>query len=483
MIIMDSEYLNGKNITELPESMKKLDEQARELIENNDDIKIYTHIDCDGLCSGAILSEILDRLGKEHEIQWVNLDELQDLEIKNQLTIFSDLGSCQPVDKNANENQSIIILDHHPPLRDLDYNANCNYLEINPIHHGIDGSYYVCGGGLCYFLGKEFGYEDLSWIGVLSAIGDMQNSRTGKLEGLNTTIVNDAKKNGLLEIEENDLNLYGRKTNPLFVSLSRFSDVKLPITNNQGRAKKILKDLEIDGTVPLSKVTYEEKGKIFQELFKEIMEIVPSKYIPFVPKLLMSDSYEFLNENKEEFLSDASEFSTSMNACGRNEEYETAHKVLKGNRQEALDSLEGISKEHKRNLAKSIERVAKRTDEKIDEGGIIELDNIQYFDGYGIPANIVGTVTGMILGEGNWKKPMIGLSQTDEDNIKVSLRCSKLLSYDEKAHFGHIIREISQSVGGNGGGHAVACGAYIPVDKRNEFIENFNQRLEGIIEK
>ncbi|MCF0225973.1 MAG: DHH family phosphoesterase [Methanobrevibacter sp.] len=470
-------------MTELPESMKKLYEQARELIENNDDIKIYTHIDCDGLCSGAILSEILDRLGKEHEIQWVNLDELQDLEIKNQLTIFSDLGSGQPVDKNANENQSIIILDHHPPLRDLDYNANCNYLEINPIHHGIDGSYYVCGGGLCYFLGKEFGYEDLSWIGVLSAIGDMQNSRTGKLEGLNTTIVNDAKKNGLLEIEENDLNLYGRKTNPLFVSLSRFSDVKLPITNNQGRAKKILKDLEIDGTVPLSKVTYEEKGKIFQELFKEIMEIVPSKYIPFVPKLLMSDSYEFLNENKEEFLSDASEFSTSMNACGRNEEYETAHKVLKGNRQEALDSLEGISKEHKRNLAKSIERVAKRTDEEIDEGGIIELDNIQYFDGYGIPANIVGTVTGMILGEGNWKKPMIGLSQTDEDNIKVSLRCSKLLSYDEKAHFGHIIREISQSVGGNGGGHAVACGAYIPVDKRNEFIENFNQRLEGIIEK
>ena len=483
MIIMDSESLNGKNITELPESMKKLYEQARELIENNDDIKIYTHIDCDGLCSGAILSEILDRLGKEHEIQWVNLDELQDLEIKNQLTIFSDLGSGQPVDKNANENQSIIILDHHPPLRDLDYNANCNYLEINPIHHGIDGSYYVCGGGLCYFLGKEFGYEDLSWIGVLSAIGDMQNSRTGKLEGLNTTIVNDAKKNGLLEIEENDLNLYGRKTNPLFVSLSRFSDVKLPITNNQGRAKKILKDLEIDGTVPLSKVTYEEKGKIFQELFKEIMEIVPSKYIPFVPKLLMSDSYEFLNENKEEFLSDASEFSTSMNACGRNEEYETAHKVLKGNRQEALDSLEGISKEHKRNLAKSIERVAKRTDEGMDDGGIIELDNIQYFDGYGIPANIVGTVTGMILGEGNWKKPMIGLSQTDEDNIKVSLRCSKLLSYDEKAHFGHIIREISQSVGGNGGGHAVACGAYIPVDKRNEFIENFNQRLEGIIEK
>jgi RecJ-like exonuclease len=46
-------------------------------------------------------------------------------------------------------------------------------------------------------------------------------------------------------------------------------------------------------------------------------------------------------------------------------------------------------------------------------------------------------------------------------------------------HFGNIIREVSQSLGGNGGGHSVACGAYIPHDKKDEFLNLFNQKLEG----
>ena len=165
--------------------------QAKEIIENSEDIKIYSHIDCDGICSGAILSTILDRQNKEHEIEFVNLDVLDNLELTHELTIFSDLGSGQNIDGQARKGQKIIVLDHHPPLRDPDYGngKDYTYLEINPLHHGIDGSYYVCGGGLCYFLAKEFGYTDLSWIGVLSAIGDMQNTQSGHFEGLNEIIV------------------------------------------------------------------------------------------------------------------------------------------------------------------------------------------------------------------------------------------------------------------------------------------------------
>ena len=42
-----------------------------------------------------------------------------------------------------------------------------------------------------------------------------------------------------------------------------------------------------------------------------------------------------------------------------------------------------------------------------------------------------------------------------------------------------IIREIANEVGGTGGGHAMACGAYIPIDKKQEFIEMFNEKLTG----
>ena len=150
----------------IPQEMHEQYLKAKEIIVNSKDIKVYSHIDCDGICSGAILSTILDRQNKKHEIEFVNLDVLDNIELTHELTIFSDLGSGQNIDGKAKEGQKIIVLDHHPPLRDINYGNDKKYtfLEINPMFHGIDGSYYVCGGGLCYFLAKEFGYNDLSWI-------------------------------------------------------------------------------------------------------------------------------------------------------------------------------------------------------------------------------------------------------------------------------------------------------------------------------
>ena len=465
---------------QIPPLMHEQYLKAKEIIENSDDIKIYSHIDCDGICSGAILSTILDRQNKNHEIEFVNLDVLDNLDLTHELTIFSDLGSGQLVDAKAKEGQKIIILDHHPPLRDLDYGdgKNYTYLEINPLHHGIDGSYYVCGGGLCYFLAKEFGYNDLSWIGLLSAIGDMQNTRSGHFEGLNEIIQQDAIDGGYLELTKNDLNIYGRNTRPLFVALSYFNDVKLPITNNTTETMAVLEELGIDekhNRKTLNELTMTEKGKIYQYLVGMLSKVVPGKYVKYIPQLIIGDSYTFLKEDPDSFLRDASEFSTAMNACGRNHEEKVAMEVLKGDRIIALDELETVSLNHRRNLAQSIAHVAEG-----DGTNIIEMENLQYFDGTGIKPEIVGTITGMILGYCNWKKPIIGFTQTDEKGLKVSLRCSRLLSYDG-IHFGNIIREVAGEVGGTGGGHSMACGAYIPLDKKSEFLELFNAKLNGKI--
>ena len=465
----------------LPLGMQEKYVEAEKLIKEAGSIQVYSHIDCDGMSAGAIISTILDREEKEHDIDFVNLDKLEDLEINHDLTIFSDLGSGQPVDKNAKDDSKIIILDHHPPLRDLDYKDSVpyTYLEINPMHYGIDGSDNVSGGGLSYFLAKQFGYTDLSWIGVLSAVGDMQNSRTGKLEGLNRIILQDSVDTGYVSYNS-DLSLYGRETRPLFVALAYFSDVNLPITNNRNEAIAVLDELGIPRKVgdrfrTLCDLDNMEKGKLFSELVRMMSMEVPERYIQYIPKLVAADSYDFLYEENHTFLRDASEFSTAMNACGRNKEYGVACEILKGNRTDALDALEVISKEHKMNLRKSIEQIT-------ETNSIVEMENLQYFDGSGIKTEIVGTIAGMILSYGNWQKPMIGFTQISEDNpdLKISLRCSRLLAYDG-IHFGNIIREVSQSLGGNGGGHSVACGAYIPYDKKDEFLNLFNQKLEGKI--
>ena len=532
---------------EIPELMLNQYKQAKELIENSTDIKIYSHIDCDGICSGAILSTILDRLEKPHEIEFVNLDVLDNINLTHDLTIFSDLGSGQKVDAKATKDNNIIILDHHPPLRNLDYknDKEYTYLEINPNHHGIDGSYYVCGGGLCYFLAKEFGYTDLSWIGVLSAIGDMQNSRTGHFEGLNEIIQDDAVNEGYLELIKNDLNIYGRNTRELFIALSYFSDVTLPITNNQNETKALLDELSIDSTLKnitqkekdvlekigilcsdsttytlsrqdrgilnyeieavkkaqtlpsylskeefmtlysiqqkirrktLSELDNNEKTRLYGALNRMIANAVPGRYVKYIPSILIGDSYTFLLENPSSFLRDGAEFSTAMNACGRNKKEKIALEVLKGDRDWALIELEEISRNHRYNLATSMNKVT-NTD------NIVELENLQYFDGTGIKPEIVGTITGMILGYCNWKKPIIGFTQIeDTDGLKVSLRCSRFLSYDG-IHFGNIIRDVAGRVGGSGGGHAMACGAYIPISKKNEFLDMFNKSLDGKIAK
>ncbi|MBQ9026542.1 MAG: DHH family phosphoesterase [Methanobrevibacter sp.] len=219
----------------------------------------------------------------------------------------------------------------------------------------------------------------------------------------------------------------------------------------------------------LSDLTDSEKGKLYNALNRMIINEVPPRYYEHISKILIGDSYTFLLEDPASFLRDGSEFSTAMNACGRNHEEKIAMEVLKGNRDWALVELEEISRKHRYNLATSMEKVA--------NGEIIELENLQYFDGTGIKPEIVGTITGMILGYCNWQKPIIGFTQIeDSDGLKVSLRCSRFLSYDG-IHFGNIIRQVSQDVGGSGGGHAMACGAYIPINKKSEFLEKFNQVL------
>jgi RecJ-like exonuclease len=44
---------------------------------------------------------------------------------------------------------------------------------------------------------------------------------------------------------------------------------------------------------------------------------------------------------------------------------------------------------------------------------------------------------------------------------------------------GRAIRDAARSVGGEGGGHAVACGAQVPENRTTEFLEKFEDLLIG----
>ena len=460
-------------------SMNLSFKKAHELVKKSEDIKIYTHIDCDGVTAGAILSSMLERLEKDHEIEFISLDRIDDLESENELTIFSDLGSGQDMDNFCTSKSKTLILDHHPPVRKMNNSMHGEFVELNPHFHNIDGSYEISGGGMAYLLARTFGYHDLSWMGVLSAVGDMQNSFSGKMIGLNNGILSESIQNNLVE-SKYDLAIYGRQTRPIFVALSYFGDVNLPITNNKTECLLLLKKLDIptkNGRKhrSLCDLSIDEKSRLFSELVRMLSREVPSRYVKYVPKLISGDSYEFLREEKYSPLRDASEFSTAVNACGRHNHHKVALNVLKGDRGAGLDEMEQLALEHRRYLAKKMEWI--RGDDRI-----IPLNNIQYFEGSEIKSEVIGTIAGMILSYGDWKKPIIGFTPIGEgkEGIKVSLRCSRLLAY-EGVHFGNLIRKIAQKVGGSGGGLSVACGAYIPEGSTDKFLTLFDESLKGLM--
>jgi RecJ-like exonuclease len=465
-------------MAEIPKDMNKKLMKAHEIVENSEDVKIYSHIDCDGISAGAILSLTLDRLEIDHELEFITLDMIPDLKRENQVTIFSDLGSGQDLDHFRTSKSQVIILDHHPPLRNIS-SDDSGFLEINPHYHGIDGSFQVSGGGMCYLLARTFEFHDLSWIGVLSAVGDMQNNLSGKLVGINEQIVQDGIDIGMVA-SENDLALYGRQTRPLFLALSYFGDVKLPITNNRNEAIQLLKKLDIptknqDKQRTLYDLSMDEKKKLFSELVRMMSREVPPKYVKYIPRLVSGDAYEFLSEKKYTALRDASEFSTAINACSRHKNTEIALKVLKGDRGLALDDMYYLGREHRSYLAQKMQWIQ-------EEDRISTMNNLQYFNGNQIKSEVIGTIAGMVLSNGDWKKPMLGFTSINDENegLKISLRCSRLLAFDG-IHFGHLISKVAKKVGGNGGGHSVACGAYIPNGKQEEFLRIFDESLNGII--
>jgi len=58
----------------------------------------------------------------------------------------------------------------------------------------------------------------------------------------------------------------------------------------------------------------------------------------------------------------------------------------------------------------------------------------------------------------------------------ISIRGSK----DCSVHLGRLVNDIASEIGGSGGGHDKACGAVIPKDKLEVFIQLLNKRIDRI---
>ncbi|MHA2180173.1 MAG: DHH family phosphoesterase [Promethearchaeota archaeon] len=465
-------------------------------------IQIYTHLDADGLSSGAILGKMLYRENKPFQITVLRQLERKEIEkiaekVENNenYLIFSDFGSGQYQELQLELIQSrnfknFLILDHHIPQNisskeEIKLIENIHKLtkewHINPYFFGIDGSVEISGAGMAYFFAKCINPEniDLSPIALTGAVGDVQNQGSNKtFLGLNQLILEDAMNSGKIEVVD-DLNFSTLK--PLNEAIAYSNEINLPgLSNDVNKTLIFLKTKGIlmensDGVVKsLNELDKDEKQKISSAIIEYSsikLDLEPSKII----KKLIVKRYLQKNEIVGSQIHDIKEFSNLLNACGRTHNASLGIAIAMGDRKDIYRQSKDVLKSYRKSLVESLSWIEKN--EKIQQ-----KDSIQYFFGEEvIPESIIGTITSILTfehGKGvDISKPIFGLAKrTDEDVYKVSSRAHESI-VNQGVNLSVVIREASDlsNIDNLGGGHPPAAGTKIPIEKIEVFLENCNK--------
>jgi len=434
--------------------------QLADIILNESHVHIISHVDADGLTSAAIICTALERAGINYSVDFIRqltgnvITQIADL--NPGLVVFTDLGSgmCNQI---TNSGIRAIISDHH---RIEGNHPNM----LNPHMFGIDGSTELSGSGTTFLIARAMGNnDDLSGLAVVGAIGDMQQFKNNKLIGVNKYIVDIGVSCGSV-ICETDIMLFGKQTRPIFKMLQYSSDPFLPgLTGNEVACVNFIKEAGVhqhgEKWLRWIDISSEEKQKIIMALFLYASQSDIPKYKIY---RLMGEVYTLAKEQEGKETRDAAEYSTLLNATARYDHADIGLAVCMGDRKVMYDRATVLLANHRKNLVDGMNLVKFQ--------GMTKLKNLQYFDaGSKIKDTIVGIIAGMSYSLVDDKTlPIIAFADT-KDGVKVSSRGN----YDlvrNGLNLAVAMNTVSTSLGGSGGGHDIAAGAFIPVENKREFI-------------
>lgn len=469
-------------LSALPEGMRASASKAANDAGSTSNAVIATHIDADGISAAAIAGTTLKRMDVRHRTMFFK--KLDDRAVETlretgcDLVWFTDLGSgslSKISDLNA------IITDHHVPDQrpSEDRAAKQSLLSdfatlahVNPHLHGISGASDLSGAGATFLVAAtaDDANADLSPLAILGSVGDLQDRKTRRLEGLNRQILSVAVDLGLVEASE-DIRYFGRETRPVFKMLEYSSDPFLPrITGRQQEAISFLLGLGIelkDGESwrTWAMLTEEEKRATIDALREHLTACRRNET---TIARLTGETYTLNREEPGSPVRDMKEYATLLNACGRHGRAEVGMRICAGDRGTALSEGYSLLRDHRSALSRALEVAKSR--------GITRMRHIQYFDAEDeIEDTIVGTVAGMLLGSNGVDRtaPMIAFAESlepgDVQMAKVSSRGTQDL-IAKGMDLSAAMRRVAEEVGGVGGGHNIAAGATIPSDRRRDFL-------------
>jgi single-stranded-DNA-specific exonuclease len=451
------------------ESLSFFKDKISDCIRSKKSISITTHIDCDGLASGSIITKALIREGAKCTIRTSkefskNIVESFKTDSRD-FHIVTDLGGGFAKELNETLGDNWIVLDHHQISEEEKDNQNV----INAWKYGIDGGSEICAGGMAYLAAIALNEKnsDLSSIAVVSALGDRQDQGERKsFTGKNFEISNTAKELGLVEIDL-DLLLVGRETRPLAEALAFTSQPFIEgLTWNKETCLSLLKssgiELKEEGRWRVPAELNDDEEKI---IIEAITNFASDKNTTEVMSELIGYTYTFPREDKRSFLRDGREYSTMLNSCGRINRSGVGMAICMGDRNKILTEGEDILTNY-RKIIKEYMNVLSN-----ERWRISESENCVMVNGEDIvPETMTGTISSLIAGSPkNTGKIIILRTRGEENTIKFSSR--KSFSCKSEINLSELMRVGAEKFNGIGGGHNSAAGAKITKDKLDGFLK------------
>lgn len=461
----------------LEEALSNFDHTISDCIKSGKEICVVTHIDCDGLTSGSIITKALIRRGAKVTARTAT--EMNGAVIKNMAAdsrdfhVITDLGGGFAKQLDDALGQNWFVLDHHEvPKEEHD-----NDRVINAWKFGINGGTEICAGGMAYLAAKSLDKQniDLAPIAVVSALGDRQDQGEKKsFTGKNAEIAEEAKNSGQLKIDL-DILLVGRETRPLADALAFTSQPFIEgLTWNRDACFSLLTSAKIaakeGGRLRTPSDLNEDEKRL---LIEAITKFASSQNANQIMEELIGYTYTFPSEDRRNFLRDAREFSTMLNSCGRIGRSGVGIAICMGDRNKMLQEGETILVEYRRMIRDYMNVLTN------ERWRINDSMNYLLVNGEGvIPETMTGTISSLLAGSPkNAGKIIILRTNGEENTIKFSSR--KSIGCKSDVNLSVMMRTGAEKFNGIGGGHDAAAGARITKDKLDGFLDFLEDTVNG----
>ena len=454
-------------------SAAKAAETIRETATKTGFIQVFSHLDADGVAAAGIIAKALFRLNARFRVrvtQWVDEKIINETAAtKPELVILTDFGSGYiNLLNEKTPNQKIVILDHHQISGTAD---NPNFVQVNPHLHGIDGATEISGSGVAYLAAKAIDPQnaDLSPIAIVGALGDMQDKYPQrKLGGLNQKILEDAVNAGLVKVEK-DLTFFGRETRPIHKTLATTTSPFIPgISGDESASVAFLNSLGIklredDKWRALRDLTMDEKRKLCSALAEHLL----SKGLHLEVDSLIGDVYVLTTEQPSTSLRDAREFSVVLNSTGRLDRPSLGIAVCMGDRGAALAEANRVLEDYRKDINRYLGWVMEKPERLREFGNVYVV-----YGENAVNEKVIGTIASILAYSlPISQKAILAFAHVAEEGVaKFSARTTDA-AVQKGLNLGEVMRVVSEKLGGKGGGHNIAAGAQVPLDKVEDFIK------------